>query len=495
MVNRQLVEMECTRMTSRTSRFFGRERELARLKELTGKKLASLVVIKGRRRIGKSRLAVELARQLTGYSALNFQGLPPTQHLTAEQEREDFAQQFSRQFGTPAPRADDWNNLLWSITDRTKTGRYLIVLDEINWLGSKDATFLGKLKNAWDLEFSKNPHLILILSGSLSGWIERNILHSTGFVGRVSLDLTLPELPLDVCSLFWGQHRHRVSAYEKLRMLAVTGGVPRYLEELNPGLSTDANIQRLCFTREGLLFKEFDRIFNDLFTTRNEHYRRIVAALVEGALDLDGLYAALRINKTGKISDYTDELVRAGFLSRDYAWNIKTGTESKFSKLRICDNYLRFYLKHIAPNRRRVERGTLSRLPNIDGILGLQFENMVLNNRIAVLRQLQIDPNDVVYDNPYFQRKTQRTKGCQIDYLIQTRQRALYVCEIKFSKNTVPLTVIAEVKERIARLSLPRHVSYRPVLIHAGAIAEGIVEQDYFAAIIDFGELLLRQEN
>jgi hypothetical protein len=215
--------------------------------------------------------------------------------------------------------------------------------------------------------------------------------------------------------------------------------------------------------------------------------------LIDGALDLDGLYAAFRIKKTGIISDYTDELVQAGFISRDFAWNIKTGTENKFSKLRLSDNYLRFYLKYIAPNRRRIERGTLSRLPNIDGILGLQFENLVLNNRMAVLQRLQIDPNDVVYDNPYFQRKTLRTKGCQIDYLIQTRQRALYSCEIKFAKHAVPPTVIAEVKERIARLRLPRHVSYRPVLIHAGAIAEGIVEQDYFAATVDFGELLLRQ--
>jgi len=157
-----------------TTPFYGREHELQRLQELAGKKTASLVIIKGRRRIGKSRLAIELARRLPGYGALTFQGLPPTPRLTAEQEREDFAQQINRQLGIPAPRADDWNSLLWSIADRTRTGRHLIVLDEINWLGSKDPTFLGKLKNAWDAEFSQNPRLILILSGSLSGWIERN---------------------------------------------------------------------------------------------------------------------------------------------------------------------------------------------------------------------------------------------------------------------------------------------------------------------------------
>jgi hypothetical protein len=136
-------------------------------------------VIKGRRRIGKSRLTDELARQMPRYSSSHFQGLPLSAKLTAEQEREDFAQQLARQLEVPAPRADDWNTLLWTLADRTRTGRQLIILDEINWMGMQDATFLGKLKNAWDMHFAKNPRLILILSGSMSSWIERNILHHT----------------------------------------------------------------------------------------------------------------------------------------------------------------------------------------------------------------------------------------------------------------------------------------------------------------------------
>jgi AAA+ ATPase superfamily predicted ATPase len=473
-----------------TAPFYGREQELQRLQELATKKTASLVVIKGRRRIGKSRLAAEFARRLPGYSALIFQGLPPTAHLTAEQEREDFAQQINRQLGIPSPRANDWNTLLWSLADRTRAGRQLIVLDEINWLGSKDPTFLGKLKNAWDAELSKNPRLILILSGSLSGWIERNILHHTGFLGRVSLDFTLQELPLAACNLFWGKHRNRMTSHEKLRLLSVTGGVPRYLEEMNPALSADVNIQRMCFTPEGLLFKEFDLIFHDLFSRRDHVYRDIVAALVNGSLDLEALYAALGVGKSGTISEYSSDLVQAGFLSRDYTWDLKTGDEGKLSKLRLSDNYLRFYLKYVQPNRRRIERGTLSRLPNIDEILGLQFENIVLKNRLVIFDRLHIDPNDVLYDNPFFQRKTLRQAGCQIDYLIQIRQQTLYVCEIKFSKNAVPTTVIADVQEKIARLNMPRHTSYRPVLIHSGAITDGIAEQDYFSSVIDFGELL-----
>src|SRR5258708_8273057 len=321
-----------------TTPFYGREHELRRLQELAGKKTASLVIIKGRRRIGKSRLATEFARRLPGYGALSFQGLPPTAHLTAGQEREDFAQQINRQLGIPPPRAEDWNTLLWSLADRTRTGRHLIILDEINWLGSKNPTFLGKLKNAWDAEFSQNPHLILILSGSLSGWIERNILHHTGFLGRVSLDFTLPELPLATCNLFWGKHRDRITPHEKLRLLSVTGGVPRYLEELNPALSADVNIQRMCFTPEGLLFKEFDLIFHDLFSRRDKVYREIVAALVNGPLHLEGLYAALGGSKTGKVGEYSAELGQAGLLWRGYTWDLQTAGEGQHSKIPLCED-------------------------------------------------------------------------------------------------------------------------------------------------------------
>ena len=85
-----------------------------------------------------------------------------------------------------------------------------------------------------NLYFSQNPQLILALSGSISAWIESNILSSTGFVGRVSLTLTLRELPLNVCKNFWKLYGIDASCYEMLRFLAITGGIPRYLEELKP---------------------------------------------------------------------------------------------------------------------------------------------------------------------------------------------------------------------------------------------------------------------
>jgi hypothetical protein len=184
-----------------------------------------------------------------------------------------------------------------------------------------------------------------------------------------------------------------------------------------------------------------------------------------------------------------------GFIQRDYSWSLKKNQDSKLSHYRLNDNYLRFYLKYINPNRTRISNEhfsytSLGNLPAWDSIMGLQFENLVLANRKLLWKHLPLSPGDILNDNPFFQRKTVRTKGCQIDYLIQTRYNNLFVCEIKFSKNTIKSDVIDEVKEKISRLSLPRGFSCWPVLIHVNGVSDAVSDSGYFSHIIDFSSLL-----
>ncbi len=470
------------------TRFVGRDVELAKLKELARLGVASLVVIKGRRRVGKSRLATEFAGSLPGYRSILLTGMAPGEKITAADEREDFALQLSRALAAPPPRADDWNILLWALADRTAAGKWVVILDEINWLGARDPTFLGKLKSAWDLHFSKNSELILILSGSLTGWIERNILHSTGFVGRVHLDLTLDELPLRDCAPFLEAGHRYLSSYEKFKILAVTGGIPSYLERVDAASSAEANIHRLCFTREGFLFREFDLLFHDLFR-KKLFYRQLISAVAEKPLDLDGIYRKLAVQKAGYISECVDELVEAGFLARHHTWNVKTATVSKRSLIRVIDNYTRFYFRCVKPNKAAVERGAPRLPPGSEGALGLQFENLILKNRPAVWACLGIRPDDIVFDNPYWQIATRRARGCQLDYIIQCRNNTVYVCEIKFRKDPLRRAVIQETKRKIESISKPRNFTFRPVLIHVNGVEDTVLEERYFDAVIDFGDL------
>lgn len=422
-----------------TEVFVGRKKELGQLHFLIKKKSASLVVVKGRRRIGKSRLIEEFGKALKAYT---FSGIVPTEKTSHESQLYEFGWQLGKALNQPAFNDRDWNDLFLRLANHTRKGRVLILFDEISWMGSLDPDFLGKLKNAWDLEFKKNPQLILVLCGSVSAWIEKNILNSSGFLGRISLNLTLGELPLYDCNQFWVDMNDNGSAYEKFKVLSVTGGIPKYLEEIQSSLSAEENIKNLCFDRSGLLFNEFDQIFTDIFANRSKIYKRIVQCLADGKYEYKDIYKKLKLEKSGVISEHLDELVKSGFVQRDFTWHIQNGKTSKLSRYRINDNYLRFYLKYIVPNKEKILRGSyinksLTALPGWEGAMGLQFANLVLNNRQYILQLLAINSDDVIYDNPFFQNKTARQESCQIDYMIQTRFDTLYICEIKFSKHLI----------------------------------------------------------
>lgn len=471
--------------------FIGRSEELKGLKALSKKKSASLVVIKGRRRIGKTRLAEEFAKSFSKHYF--FAGLAPSQAPTSTEQKLEFSRQMKRQ-RIPVYEETDWGGLLDDLADHCKKGKTLVVLDEISWMGHGEPSFLAKLKNSWDLGFKKNPQLILILSGSNSTWIEKNILNDTGFVGRISHRLTLEELPLPDCNKFWDKQALQVSAYDKLKVLSVTGGVPRYLEEIDPTVSAESIIKRLCFKREGLLFHEFENIFADSLSVKSTHYRTIVrylsnknASLVEIAKHLG------REQTSGDITSYLEDLCQVGFVTRDYSWDLQKNRESKTSLFRLSDNYLRFYLRYIEPNQKIVQSGTMDSLPQgWDSIMGLQFENLVLSrgNRLKLYDILEIPTDSIIQANPFLQTETQRRLKCQIDFLIQTKDGSLYICEIKFRKKPLGKEVINDVSEKIHRLKKPKYMSCRPVLIHVNGVNENILKSDFFIKSIDFSEFL-----
>jgi len=474
--------------------FIGRSTELAALKRLLKKSTSSLVAINGRRRIGKSRLIEEFSREFkTSYF---FAGLAPVEGLEKLDQTQEFLRQLVEQ-NIPAMPSSDWGVLFSALAKHTAqeqtSSPVLVVLDEITWMSGEgeDPTFLPKLKTAWDLSFKKNPKLILILSGSNSAWIEENILSSTGFFGRVSLRLCLQELPLNQCVEFWGKQSKNISSYEKFKILSVTGGVPRYLEEIDPKESAENNLKHLCFTPSGLLFNEFDEIFADLFPKRDKYYKELIYALADGKNSLAELAEKLGRIKGGDLSERLNELCQDGFIQRDFSWNFQTGKTVRTSRYRISDPYLKFYIRAILPYRTRIENAPEPLLPdNWESLLGLQFENLVLNNRHLLHQLLNLAPADIVFSNPYLQTPTSRQKGCQIDYLIQTKFNTLFLCEIKFSKRELPLTVTQEVQEKINQLKAPRGFSIRPVLIHVNGISEALSDSDYFSQIIDFSQFL-----
>ncbi len=472
--------------------FIGRDLELQSLKDLFKKKTSSLVVIKGRRRIGKTRLIEEFAKD---QPFLRFIGLAPAAGMKAETQRNEFSRLLSQQTKLPEIKTEDWSTLFALLAEKVKKGRHIILFDEITWMADDDPSFLSKLKNAWELLYQKNPKLILILCGSISSWIEKNILSSTGYFGRISKKITLHELSLSQSNQLLNVMGFKRSSYEKFLFLALTGGIPWYIELINPSFSANDNIQTLCFDSDGLFVSEHKHIFHDLFGNRGAIYEKITTFLAHKTAQYAEIADGIHYSSSGLLSDYLDELIESGYVTRSFSWELLTGREKKISLYRLSDNYLRFYYKYIQPKLSLIKkdqyRGRLiSSLPGWNTVMGFQFESLVLKNRKLIQDALKISPEDIIADDIYYQRETKQLAGCQVDYLIHTRMNTLFVCEIKFSQHELKTTVIAEVKDKIRKLAVPRNFVCLPVLIHINGVSEAVSEAEYFFEIINFSSFL-----
>jgi hypothetical protein len=471
--------------------FFGRERELEEFRQLMKKPTSSLVVCQGRRRIGKSTFFKHAAKDADHF--LQFEGLAPRSGITKQVQLDAFAQRLATQTRAPKLELTSWPQAFQLLSSLLPTsGWTVLLLDEISWMATGEPDFAGQLKVAWDSYFSNRSRLIVVLCGSVSSWIETNILQSTGFVGRTSWTVQLPPLPLPACNQFW--RGKSVSALEKLKVLSVTGGVPRYLEEMDPAQTAEQTIERLCFHPGGPLFKEFDQIFHDIFSGRAATYRQIVMTLVTDAKTVTDISGALGQEKGGGLSAALADLELAGFVCRDVSFDPETGKSlPRTLRYRILDNYLRFYLKYVDPVREQIQKGLfqwtpLESLSAWDTIIGLQFEALILSNTPLLLEKIGLGNVEVLNAGPYFQAKTKQRDGCQIDLLVRTKG-SLYVFELKVRKH-ITASVIDEVRTKVDRLKIGFSLSVRTGLIYQGELDPNIAKSDYFDRLVPFQDLL-----
>ncbi len=471
--------------------FFGRERELESLGRLLEKRTASLVACRGRRRIGKSTLLMEFARR-EKLRTVVIEGLGPRKGQTDADQLRNFAERLLAQTSGRSGRLPQtWMEAFRMLGDRLpKTGRVLVLLDEISWMGRHNPDFPGLLKNGWDDYLKRHDNLILAVCGSVSAWIRENLLESATFGGRFSRDIVLRELPLGQCARFWGDRLEDLSAKEILDVLSVTGGVPRYLEEVNPALSASENVRRMCFAPDGPLFKDFSSLFGEVFGEKSKAKGDILRCLSGGSLTLSETADALGVDRGGSLGESLDELVEAGFVAKDVVLNPKTWRRSRLSRYRLCDNYARFYLKYVEPNIDEIKEGKfafeeLPELANWRTVMGLAFENLVLNHVLEFREALRLDGVRILAAAPFL---VPGREGVKIDMLVQTDD-SMCIVEIKRRRQIGP-DIVDEVREKVRKIRKPRGISVRKGLVYAGELAPSVRRRGYFDALVDVARFL-----
>ncbi|HEY8271249.1 MAG TPA: hypothetical protein VIG33_10210 [Pseudobdellovibrionaceae bacterium] len=410
-----------------------------------------------------------------------------------QQQLAHFSEQLKIYFNTPKMLFTSWTEAFAELNRHVSSKSCLIFLDEISWMSSGADTFSSELKASWDMLFKKKNKLVFVIAGSVSSWIEENILQNSNFLGRVTLNLRLDELPLSDFGKFWRSRGSTISTFNLVKTGTVFGGVPLYLELQNPQESVEQNLNRLCFKKSGPLVEEFDKIFSDIFSRRGPIYKRIVGALILRPMTHSEIAKALGTEKSGALSKYLADLVQSGFLSADTTYDFK-GAPTKLVQYRVCDNYTRFALKYIEPNKKKILEGSfhfgsLEGLPGWSSIFGLQFENLILKNKNLILNRLQVDQSKVLACSPFVQRKTNKNKGgCQIDLLIVLKNYHIYLCEIKLQAK-ISNQVIEDIKQKMAVLKRPKIYTLQPVLIYGGELSHKVKSSEDWLRLISIEDL------
>lgn len=473
--------------------FIGREREIEDLSGFWGRDNGVLITCRGRRRIGKSTLISEFASR-TAKTFFPIVGLAPRRGMTDARQRRNFCEKIAEYAEREYVEADTWSKAFRQLDELlSDCGRTVVLLDEISWMGGYNPDFAGYFKEAWDTYLHLHRDLIVVLCGSVSAWIAENILNSTGFVGRDSFDIELGELSLADSVKLFGPMSERLSTTEKLDLLSLTGGVPKYLEEVRPELSVDENYRRLCFLPRSLLFREFNETFSEVLGARVTTRGRILRLLLDGGLSSSELAEREGKQPNGSYADALRDLQLAGFVAEDSGLSPLTGKPIKQSRYRVKDNYARFYLKNIEPRAAAIKAGlfefsSLEQLNGWDTVLGLQFQNLILNHVTDLFPQLGLEKSLVLSAAPYVQNTTKRNQGCQIDLLIRT-ERMLMIVEVK-RKRQIGHEIIAEVEEKARRLRHDRRLSVRTALVYDGKLSASVPADRYFDFIVSSDDLL-----
>jgi len=338
--------------------FVDREDELAFLNSLLHKKqptTAQLVLLYGRRRVGKTVLARHWATE-TGLS---------TTYWAAEREPASLQRRklFARLLNVPFAQSatfDSWADLWTAMASLIGDRQQILIIDEVTHTAESDSAFLSSLQHAWDQIF-KNSRLILILSGSHVHTMETLLARGSPLFGRFTGQWQLQPLPFSAIKEFLP----RWQAEQRVAVYAMVGGVPAYLEWLNPTASLSANIRDVLLSSGSIFVAEPDLLLYDE-VQEPRVYRAILQAIGSGAHTLNDISNAVLVSKT-HLPAYLTRLQELRFVERRLPVTIPPSkrNSSRSGRYHVTDPFLRFYFRFIAPNRDEVAYRPENILPGI----------------------------------------------------------------------------------------------------------------------------------
>ncbi len=436
-------------------RFVDRKQELNALDNAHRRESAELIILFGRRRVGKTRLLTYFLETRQIQQPLYWMA---TTHSAAVQLR-DFSQallQHDPRFViplTPDYSFPDWeaafNHMAGMVA--AAEGVQWIVLDEFSYLIRNDATLVSVLQKVWDHQLSKLPNLRLVLTGSLVGMMQREIFaYNAPLYGRATTQLRLQPLPYAaLIDLF----PERESA-ERVAIYAVTGGVPAYVERFT---RTDQFVTALrdeCLQTGSIMLSDPALILHDQLS-EPQTYESILRAIASGFHQW-GEIAKMSGVTESSLGHYLNLLQELELVERRDP--VLAKPRSRQGRYHLSDHFLRFYYRFIVPRLATIERGyTAAAVEKIWAELRAFIGTHVFEElcqewvwSAAALEQLSFHPEQV---GSYW-RRAKGKRGVQLDVVAaNAREKRLLIGEAKWGRGAVSRAVLRDLIERSQRMA------------------------------------------
>jgi AAA+ ATPase superfamily predicted ATPase len=465
-------------------KFIGREQELKSLADLNAKENA-IVVIYGRRRIGKSLL---IRQFLKDSKALYFEGL---EGQPTKRQLRNFVLQLNHQAGTHFAPVKNWSEAFLYLDEVLRKEPAWLVLDEFQWMANYRSQIVSELKMVWDQYLSRIPGVSLILCGSIASFMTSKVVKSKAMYGRTDKIIHLREFVLSESSQLLPAYGIR----ELLDAQMILGGVPKYLELVSDYPSLYTALDELAFKNNGYFLDEFDRIFVSHFGS-NEDNIKIVTALARHPYGLyrKELVKEAGVDAGGGLTDHLVNLASAGFISA--VCPIGKSTGSRIIKYHLSDSYLRFFFSFIKPNEAQIRTApplhfnTIAQQGHFHSWRGRAFENLCQQHAFRIANLLGF--SGVQYKvGPYFRAPRGRTPGIQVDLIFDRSDNVLTLCEMKSSRSPINASVLNEIEQKRMLLQglYPRH-TIQPVLIYDGTITDEVARSPYIFRKLSADELI-----
>ncbi len=351
--------------------FIGRKAELDQLHQEFEAPRASLMVVYGRRRIGKSAL---IRQAIMGFPHVAYQAarLTPALNLDA------FKTEIARALGPDdlLTAISDWLGVLLHLAHKAESQPGLvIVLDEFPYLVDAEPALPSIIQKFWDSGAPQRGRLKLILCGSMIAHMEDLLAERNPLYGRKTLALDLGPLPLRDAARFFPDY----AADERLMAISIFGGVPFYLQLCDAQVPLADNVSRLLLSSAGALVDEPTVLLQS--ELRDIHrYASILAAVADGCTKYGEILTRIGDTDSRKIAPYIEQLERMRLIRA--VRSLDAAPKSRDRRYFVADPLLTFWYRFVRPNLSSIEEGfgadvwRLQILRRLDDFMGSAFENL-----------------------------------------------------------------------------------------------------------------------